>query len=80
MSIQEFQDMIEKHFFDELYRQLQRESRQPFPIHDPTQGELTGYTLQVISFLVVNSPQNSILEESFLQNRSDKLFITSQMY
>ncbi|XP_060114954.1 uncharacterized protein LOC132586839 [Heteronotia binoei] len=38
LSIQEFQDMMGKHFFDELYKQLQRDSHQPFPIHDPTQA------------------------------------------
>ncbi|XP_077168238.1 uncharacterized protein LOC143824652 [Paroedura picta] len=38
LSIQEFQDLIGKHFFDKLYKQLQRDSNQPFPIHDPTQA------------------------------------------
>ncbi|XP_048375569.1 uncharacterized protein LOC125446089 isoform X3 [Sphaerodactylus townsendi] len=38
LSIQGFQDMIGKYFFHELYKQLQRDSHEPFPIYDPTQA------------------------------------------
>ncbi|XP_066491061.1 uncharacterized protein [Tiliqua scincoides] len=33
-----FQDMVGKHFSEELYSQLCRDSNEPFPIHDPTQA------------------------------------------
>ncbi|XP_054856992.1 uncharacterized protein LOC129344406 isoform X2 [Eublepharis macularius] len=38
LSMQGFQDMIGKHFFEELYQHLQRDSHEAFPIHDPTQA------------------------------------------
>lgn len=64
LSIQEFQDMIGKHFFDKLYKQLQRDSHQPFPIHDPTEGELIGYPLQV----VLGHPQNKHFRGTALEH------------
>lgn len=38
LPVQAFQDMVGKHFFEELYSQLCRDSNEPFPIHDPTQA------------------------------------------
>ncbi|KAM7139782.1 uncharacterized protein RBU57_015846 [Macrochelys suwanniensis] len=38
LSVQEFQDVIRKHFFRELSSQLRRDDSDPFPVHDPTQA------------------------------------------
>ncbi|KAJ6657298.1 hypothetical protein lerEdw1_002665 [Lerista edwardsae] len=38
LSVPAFQDMVGKHFFEELYSQLCSDSNRPFPIHDPTQA------------------------------------------
>ncbi|XP_019401302.1 PREDICTED: uncharacterized protein LOC109317212 isoform X2 [Crocodylus porosus] len=38
LSVQEFQDMIRRHYFKELYRQLHKDDNEPFPVHDPTQA------------------------------------------
>ncbi|XP_053222764.1 uncharacterized protein LOC128402568 isoform X2 [Podarcis raffonei] len=37
LLVQEFQDMMEKHFFEDLYSQLLGGNKEPTPIHDPTQ-------------------------------------------
>nr|XP_008167190.1 uncharacterized protein LOC101953243 isoform X1 [Chrysemys picta bellii] len=38
LSVQEFQDVIRKHFFRELSSQLHGDDSDPFPVHDPTQA------------------------------------------
>ncbi|CAI5794730.1 Hypothetical predicted protein [Podarcis lilfordi] len=37
LLVQEFQDMMGKHFFEDLYSQLLGGNKEPTPIHDPTQ-------------------------------------------
>nr|XP_028564539.1 uncharacterized protein LOC114585819 [Podarcis muralis] len=37
LLVQEFQDMMGKHFFEDLYSQLLGGNKEPAPIHDPTQ-------------------------------------------
>ncbi|KYO33787.1 uncharacterized protein LOC102563695 isoform X2 [Alligator mississippiensis] len=38
LSVEEFQDMIRRHYFKELYSRLHEDDNEPFPIHDPTQA------------------------------------------
>ncbi|KAM9117614.1 uncharacterized protein ACDP82_017025 [Pangshura tecta] len=38
LSVQEFQDVIRKHFFRALSSQLHGDDSDPFPVHDPTQA------------------------------------------
>ncbi|XP_025070637.1 uncharacterized protein LOC102373169 [Alligator sinensis] len=38
LSVQEFQDMIRRHYFKELYSRLHKDDNEPFAIHDPTQA------------------------------------------